>query len=275
MKSFEQETLRKRVHEMLGRIDTKQVPWSSRKKTERTPKLGPQEVKKLQLFVKEKISASTQRLSRKLNVSHTTIVRNLEKMNLKYRKRVEVPKYPAKQLADVTQKCRLLCRNVATPEDINYIRKIKFLPKGLVWTAIPEKSTTCSMNYLTSTSEVEVHSSVERRIIVKVLKKEGLEPSKICERLKRQYGKKMLSNISVYKLDKAFKDSRECVENKPHSRSLKTWTTEELTHSFKTIFKLLFRILLLHEISVSIVQITLSEINFSIEKYAHIEFQEC
>ncbi|KAF2891540.1 hypothetical protein ILUMI_14633 [Ignelater luminosus] len=131
------------------------------------------------------------------------------------------------------------------------------------------------MNYLTSTSEVEVHSSVERRIIVKVLKKEGLKPAKICERLKRQYGKKLLSNISLYKWGKAFKDSRECVENKPHSRRLKTWTTEELTYSFKTIFKLLFRILLLHEISVSIVQITLSEINFSIEKYAHIEFQEC
>lgn len=82
--------------------------------------------------------------------------------------------------------------------------------------------------HLTSMSEVEVHSSVEQRIIIKFLTKEGVKPSEICERLKKQFGEETLSDISVYKWSKAFKDGRERVENEPHSRRPKTSTTEQI-----------------------------------------------
>jgi len=35
--------------------------------------------------------------------------------------------------------------------------------------------------------------------------KEGCKPSEICSRLKRQYGEKTLSNVSVYKWSSALK----------------------------------------------------------------------
>ena len=44
-------------------------------------------------------------------------------------------------------------------------------------------------------SEAKVHVSVEQRIIIKFLKKEGCKPSEICSRLKKQYGEKTLSNV--------------------------------------------------------------------------------
>ena len=65
-------------------------------------------------------------------------------------------------------------------------------------------------------SEAKVHVSVERRIIIKFLMKEGCKPSEICLRLKRQCGEKTLSNASVYKWSSAFKKGREMVENEPH-----------------------------------------------------------
>jgi hypothetical protein len=67
-------------------------------------------------------------------------------------------------------------------------------------------------------SEAKVHVSVEQRIIIKFLTKEGCKPSEICSRLKRQYGEKTLSNVSVYKWSRAFKKGRETVENEPHER---------------------------------------------------------
>jgi len=48
-------------------------------------------------------------------------------------------------------------------------------------------------------SEAKVHVSVEQRIIIKFLTKVGCKLSEICSRLKRQYGEKTLSNVSVYK----------------------------------------------------------------------------
>ena len=58
-------------------------------------------------------------------------------------------------------------------------------------------------------SEAKVRVRVEQRIIIKFLKKEGCKPSEICSRLKRQYGEKTLSNVSVYKWNSAFKKGRE------------------------------------------------------------------
>jgi len=48
-------------------------------------------------------------------------------------------------------------------------------------------------------TEAKVHVSVEQRIIIKFLTKEGCKPSEICSRLKRLYGEKTLSYVSVYK----------------------------------------------------------------------------
>jgi len=64
-------------------------------------------------------------------------------------------------------------------------------------------------------SEAKVHVSMEQRIIIKFLMKEGLKPSEICLRLKRQYGEKTLSNVSVYKWSRALGKGRETVENEP------------------------------------------------------------
>jgi hypothetical protein len=54
-------------------------------------------------------------------------------------------------------------------------------------------------------SLVEGHVSAEQRIIIKFLTKEGCKLPEICSRLKRQYGEKTLSNVSVYKQSSAFK----------------------------------------------------------------------
>jgi len=56
---------------------------------------------------------------------------------------------------------------------------------------------------------------------------EGCKPSEICSKLKRQYGEKTLSNVSVYKWSSAFKKGRETVENEPHERRPRTSITGE------------------------------------------------
>jgi hypothetical protein len=76
-------------------------------------------------------------------------------------------------------------------------------------------------------SETKVHVSVEQRIIIKLLTKEGCKPPEICSRLKRQYGGKTLSNVGVYKWSSAFKKGRETVENEPHDRRARTSVTGE------------------------------------------------
>jgi len=68
----------------------------------------------------------------------------------------------------------------------------------------------------------EGNVSVEQRIITKFLTKEGCKPLEICSRLKRRYGEKTLSNVSVYKWSSAFKKGRETVENEPHERQPRT-----------------------------------------------------
>ena len=52
-------------------------------------------------------------------------------------------------------------------------------------------------------SEVKVHVSVEQRIIIRFLMKEGCKPSEICSRFKRQYGENTQSNVGVYKWSSA------------------------------------------------------------------------
>jgi hypothetical protein len=73
-------------------------------------------------------------------------------------------------------------------------------------------------------SEAKVHVSVEQRIIIIFLTKVGCKPSEICSRLKKQYGEKTLSNVSVYKWSSAFKKGR---ENEPHKCQLRTSKTRE------------------------------------------------
>jgi len=76
-------------------------------------------------------------------------------------------------------------------------------------------------------SEAKVHVSVEQRIIIKFLMKEGCKLPEICSRLKRQYGEKTLSNVNVYKWSSVFKKGREKVENEPHERRARTSVTGE------------------------------------------------
>ena len=76
-------------------------------------------------------------------------------------------------------------------------------------------------------SEAKVHISMERCIIIRFVTKKGCKPSEICSRLKRQYGEKTLSNVSVYKWSSAFKKGREMVENEPYERWLRTSITGE------------------------------------------------
>jgi len=73
----------------------------------------------------------------------------------------------------------------------------------------------------------EGNGSVEQRIIIEFLTKEGCKPSEICSRLKRRCGEKTLSNVSVYKWSSAFKKGRETVENEPHERRQRTSITGE------------------------------------------------
>jgi intergrase/recombinase len=54
-------------------------------------------------------------------------------------------------------------------------------------------------------SEEKVHVTVDQRIIIRFLTKEGCKSSEICSRLKRQYGKKTLTKVSVYKCSSILK----------------------------------------------------------------------
>jgi len=76
-------------------------------------------------------------------------------------------------------------------------------------------------------SEAKVHVSVEQRVIIKFLTKEGCIPSEICSSLKRQYGEKTLSNVSVCKWSSAFKQGRETMGNEPRERRPRTSITGE------------------------------------------------
>ena len=73
-------------------------------------------------------------------------------------------------------------------------------------------------------NEAKVHVSVEQRIIIKFLTKEGCKLSEICSRLKRQYGEKTLSNVSVYKWSIAYQKGSE-TENEPHEHRPRTSIT--------------------------------------------------
>ena len=74
-------------------------------------------------------------------------------------------------------------------------------------------------------SGAKVHVSVEQRIIIKFLMKEGCKPSEIYSRLK--YGEKTMPNVSVYKWCSALKKGREVVENELHECWLRTSITGE------------------------------------------------
>jgi hypothetical protein len=80
----------------------------------------------------------------------------------------------------------------------------------------------CAVSIVRKINEAKVHVSVEQCIIIIFLTKEGCKPSEICSRLKREYGEKTLSNVSVCKWSSAFKKGRETVENEPHGRRPRT-----------------------------------------------------
>jgi hypothetical protein len=65
-------------------------------------------------------------------------------------------------------------------------------------------------------SEANIQVSIEQHVIIKFLTKEGSKPPEICSRLKRQYGEKTMSNVSVCKWCSALRKGRETVQNEPH-----------------------------------------------------------
>jgi len=88
-------------------------------------------------------------------------------------------------------------------------------------------TTAAVLSVVRKMSEAKVHVSMGQHTIIKFLTKEGCKSLEICLRLKRQYGDKTLSNVSVYKWSSAFKKGREMVENKPHERRPRTSITGE------------------------------------------------
>jgi hypothetical protein len=85
----------------------------------------------------------------------------------------------------------------------------------------------CQCAVVRKMSEAKLHISVAQRIVIKFLRNEVCKPSEICSRLKKQYGEKTLSNVSVYKWSSAFKKRRETVENEPHERKPRTSVSHE------------------------------------------------
>lgn len=75
-------------------------------------------------------------------------------------------------------------------------------------------------------SEQEVNTSVEQRIIIKFLSREGVKPAEILRRLTAQFAEKTLSRTQVYDWHKKFSDGRESVQNETHARRPRTSTSE-------------------------------------------------
>ncbi|KYN13981.1 hypothetical protein ALC57_13811 [Trachymyrmex cornetzi] len=75
-------------------------------------------------------------------------------------------------------------------------------------------------------SEQEVHTSVEQRIIIEFLLREGVKPAEILRRLTVQFAEKTLSRTQVYDWHKKFSDSRESVQNETHARRPRTSTSD-------------------------------------------------
>ncbi|KAJ8962129.1 hypothetical protein NQ318_018086 [Aromia moschata] len=71
-----------------------------------------------------------------------------------------------------------------------------------------------------------VYVSLEQRIIIKFLAKEGENPTEILRRLQAQCGDNTLSRTRVFAWYKEFSGGREKVENHSHDRRPRTSLTE-------------------------------------------------
>lgn len=198
MKVHQQNYLRDRVYSMLGQHTKKQVlehfmkekiarstiysimkrfedgkPSSNLQKTGRPRILNQSKLEKLRKAAVDLKGASNRVLSRKFQVSKETVRQNLLKMEIKYHKKVTVPRYSEKQLLEIPKKCRILRRQIftanrqiilddekyftfswnnsaqnagfytnniqTTPDDVRFAPKGKFESKVLVWAAISSK----------------------------------------------------------------------------------------------------------------------------------------
>ncbi|KAJ8938580.1 hypothetical protein NQ318_013634 [Aromia moschata] len=75
--------------------------------------------------------------------------------------------------------------------------------------------------------EKGVHVSVEQRIIIKILAKEGVNPTEILRRLQAQFGDNTLSRTRVFAWHNEFSGGREKVENQSHDRRPRTSMTSQ------------------------------------------------
>ena len=116
-------------------------------------------------------------------------------------------------------------------------------------------------------SEAKAHVNMEQRIIIKFLTKVGCKPSEICSRLKRQYGEKTLSNVSIYKWSSALKKGRETVENEPHERRPRTSITGKNSDRIDALIRE-NRQITVHELS-GILNISDSSVKTIIKQHLH------
>ncbi|XP_066262228.1 protein GVQW3-like [Euwallacea similis] len=75
-------------------------------------------------------------------------------------------------------------------------------------------------------SESEVHISVEQRIIIKFLVKEGVNPIEILQRLQAYFEDNTLLKTHVFAWLKEFSGGREKVENETHPHRQRTSVTD-------------------------------------------------
>jgi transposase len=190
-----QKELRRQIYDMVGQVENSVIlnvflnkkvsratiyriikeckdgePLIKDEKRGRKPLLNPQKQKKMIKMAENKIGVSIRKLGRKFNVSHTTIVRNVKKSGLQFRKRRKTPKYTEKQLLKIKKNCHSLrtkhlrgdkvivmddekyftfsnSTNTGnngfytsdfqnTPDKVKFAGKDKFEKKVLVWCAI-------------------------------------------------------------------------------------------------------------------------------------------
>jgi len=74
-------------------------------------------------------------------------------------------------------------------------------------------------------SENELRVSVARRVIIKFLVQEGVNPTEIFGRLTKQFKEETLSRARVFARHKQFTEGRERVENESHDRRPRTSVT--------------------------------------------------
>lgn len=154
------------IYSTISRLGTSQ-PIKEKKRTGRPSTWTAATRKSLKRFTNNRTGTSQRRLGKKFNVHHTTVGRQLSKMNVRYRKRGNTQKYNQRQRE--TAKSRILLQHLrdlkclvvmddekyfifaglhmpgnagyytdnqdTCPESVRFAGMLKYPPKLLVWIA--------------------------------------------------------------------------------------------------------------------------------------------